>query len=115
MTEYLLIKTSGSVDNGDDHKRLANELYEEIMKHDFSKVLLDNSEIDFTTSITDTTQLIAYYSEAFPPDVRLLKIAMIANEKSKAVADFWELYANNRGFIYKAYYTMEDALEFLEK
>jgi hypothetical protein len=95
MKEYLLIKTSGRVDNIDDHKRLANELYEEIMKHDFSKVLLDHNEIDFTTSITDKTQLITYYSEAFPPDFRLLKIAVVANEKNKEIGDFWDVYANN--------------------
>ena len=114
-TDFLLIKTSGNVDNYDDDKHLANEVYEETMKHDFRKVLLDHRETDFTSSVTNQTQLIKYYSEELHFDIRLFRVAVVANEKSKETADFWEVYANNRGFNYKVFYAMEPAFEFLEK
>lgn len=112
-TNWLLIEGKGVVENLKDEMLFANQCYEEILKHNSKKVLLDQRGIEFKSSIVDQYGVVTSYKE-FPPEVRNIRIALIVKPKEKELHESWELFANNRGYPWKVFIEMEAAVEFLQ-
>jgi hypothetical protein len=108
----LLIKTSGTIDSWIDFTK---QLYKEIKKYDCEVIVIDHMELEFPSYMIDYCDLVHFYAENLPFDIRLLKLAVVVDPKYKAIADFWETYCHNRGFRYKAFASMEDACAWIDQ
>ena len=108
--DYLLIKTSGTIKSWIEFSK---QLYEEITKFDCKMIVIDHMELEFPTCLTDYCELVNFYAQNLPFDIRLWKLAVVSDPKYKAIADFWETYCHNRGYRYKAFICMEDAVAWI--
>ena len=93
------------------------QLAKEIIKNGIKKVIIDDLEIIYTpgvTSILRTAELVQFYYQQLPDVIKTFKIVSIANQDIKEFAEFWETYAQNRGFDLRVFYTFEDALKFIK-
>jgi hypothetical protein len=104
--DYLLIRTCGAIEGW---VPLTKRLHEEISKHDCKRIILDHTLLEFPTHLTHYVDLVQFYAENFPGDMRFWRLAVIVDPKYKAVADFWETYCNNRGYPYGAFSSLEAA------
>lgn len=110
---YLLIEGTGSIENADDEKTFSSSCYEEIQKHGSKRVLVDQRNISFKSSILDQCDVVSHYSTEFDVMIRATRIAVLVLPESEELHAFWEVYANNRGYPWKVYTEMEDAIGFL--
>ena len=113
VDDYLLIKITGRIETLDDMKSITRQMYDEIIKHERMKVIVDQTENTTTDSLANQIELVKFYSEEFPLEVKRLKAAVVTDSKNKRIAGFWETYASNRGFPFKVFYSMEDAREYM--
>ena len=111
---YLIIKGSGCIKNSYEEKEFAKNCYEVILKNNSKKVIIDQREIDFTSSIVDQTETVSFYNEEFESFIRFVRIAIVISPKDKELHEFWELYANNRGYPWRVFTKIEDAIEYIE-
>ena len=112
---YLLIKTSGKIVNIAEWKFLNRQYYDEIVKHNASKVLIDEMKLQNKTNLISACELVQFYSEELPIEARYLKVAVVVDGKYREGTLFWENYAHNRGYNYNAFFSMVEALKFMEK
>jgi len=111
--DYLLIKASGKVIDIEEWKLIGRRYYDEIAKHDTQKVIIDGLELQFPAHLLDMVHLVKFYKEELPSEIRRLKLAVVVDSKDKKIVDFWETYSHNRGYSYRAFYSMEDARKFM--
>ena len=112
--DYLLIRISGSVAGIDEMKSTTRQVFDEITKYDAKKILIDQMEYQPPESLLYQTELVDFYSEEFPVDARQLKVAIATERKNKKIAGFWETCANNRGYYFNVFYSIDDAREFMK-
>lgn len=110
---WLVLEAAGVMRNTSDEKSFANSCYAEIVKHNYKNILIDQRKISYGSDIIDQCNVVSHYSEEFPPEIRSLRIAIVINPRDRAVNEFWELYANNRGYPWKVFCDMDDATAFL--
>ena len=60
-------------------------------------------------------ELTKHYIDNFPPEIRLLKIAVVTSKEFKEVAETWESLCVSRGFRYNAFTSFEEAEDWLIK
>ena len=115
--DYLVIKASGEIVDIADWKMLNKLYYDEFVKHDAKKVVIDEMEMEMTfpLGLINLCELVDSYSEELPIEIRRVKLAVAVDSKHKSTADFWETYAHNRGYHYKVFYSMEDALKYMDE
>jgi hypothetical protein len=113
--DYLLIKVSGSIADMKEMMLLTKQIYDEITKYDSRKVVIDQTENQPPNSLVYQANLVDFYSEEFPVEVRHLKLAIVTDIKNKRIADFWETYAHNRGYRFRVFYSMDDARKFISE
>ena len=104
--DYLLIKTSGTINGWIEFTK---QLYEEITECNCNKTIIDHRELEFPDGLMHYVDLVGFYAENLPFDIRFLKVAVVINTKYEEVGHFWETYCHNRGFRYRAFTSMEDA------
>jgi hypothetical protein len=80
---FLMIKSNGIIKNGNDEKELSSKYYEEILKRNSKKVLIDQRNIDFRSSILDQTVAVTHYDQEFENKIRSIKIAIVIAKKDK--------------------------------
>lgn len=110
---YLLIESSGVVNNAGDEKLLTFQCYEEIAKTDIKRIVLDHRKVEFRASITDMFVVVSDYSTDFPTELRSRRIASVVAPEYKELCMFWETCALNRGYNFRLFTDFESALEFL--
>jgi hypothetical protein len=111
--DYLLIKVSGRVADVNDMKLLTRQIYDEIMRYDSKKIVIDQRESQPLDSLVSQVELVEFYSEEFPVEARYLELAIVTDSKNEKIASFWETYAHNRGYHFRVFYSMDDALKFI--
>jgi hypothetical protein len=77
------------------------------------KVIIDEQKTQFPRSLEYATELVKFFSETFPDEIRFWKIALVAASNFKAILDFWEFQANKMGYGYKVFSSIEEARKFL--
>jgi hypothetical protein len=111
--EYLFIESKGVVETKEDLFRHCDLVFTEINKYDVKKILIYEPETEFPLEIYPYFDLINHYINSFPPEIRLLKIAVVTAEKFKEVAETWESLCVSRGFRYYAFTSLKEAEEWL--
>ncbi|MEO8819740.1 MAG: hypothetical protein ABI267_10210 [Ginsengibacter sp.] len=106
---YLLIETKANVETKEDLIRQSELLYDEIAKHDFKKILVDETETTLPNELTSYFDLVKNYVQDFPPEIRELKIATVIDKKFKEVSASWETLCRSRGLNYSSFTSFDDA------
>jgi len=87
----------------------ADRAYQEILKFDKEKILIELIETTFPLSLFDYSDLVKHYMNNLPPELKLLKIAVVISEVYKNIAEFWETVCNNKGFEFNAFTSLHEA------
>lgn len=106
---YLLIETKANVETKEDLIRQSELLYDEISKHDFKKILVDETETTLPNDLIPYFDLVKNYVQDFPPEIRELKIATLIDKEYKEVSASWETLCRSRGLNYSSFTSFEEA------
>jgi hypothetical protein len=108
--EYLLIKVSGIITNEEEHRLLTKRFYLEIKGHNSNKTIIDVSETSFPHSFEFLNDIVEFYSEELPEEVKYWKIAVVDESSYRELGKYWEFMANRQGFMgYKVFSSMKEA------
>ncbi len=113
IDDHLYINASGLAANIEDLKLLMRQYYEEILKYGMNSVMIDKRDVQFPMSLEPAVALADYCSEAFPDEIKFWKIAAVVSSNIMGIASFWEFQANQKGYGYKVFSSVEEAREFL--
>ena len=72
-------------------KDFSVQLYEQAIKYDTQKVVIDEMQLQPTNSITDQVELIQYYTQNLPAEIRNYKVAVAVDPQYRDIAEFWNL------------------------
>ena len=111
--DYLLVTSKGTLRSQEDLFKEAQLVYEEVLKYDAKKILVNQLETTLPLSLFNYYNLVNHYISNFPPDIRSLKAASVIAPQYEAIANFWETVCNNRGYLYKAFTSLKDAQHWL--
>ncbi len=111
--DYLLIRSEANLKDEDDLIRHAILVFEEYKKYDNNKVILDGLATQFPSDLFPYYDLVQFYIEKFPPEVRTIKLACIISPEYNRIGKFWETVSNNRGFQYRAFTSLRSAEEWM--
>ena len=113
--EYLLIRASGVLENLEALKDFSVQLYEQAIKYDTQKVVIDEMQLQLTNSITDQVELIQYYTQNLPAEIRNYKVAVAVDPQYRDIAEFWNLYGTNRGYRWQGFTALEKAIDWIKR
>ena len=68
-------------------------------------------------NIGDVASLVKFYIDNLPIKLKSFQVAAVLHEAIKDMgpnARFWETYARNRGYDFKIFYSMENALKYMQ-
>ena len=75
---YLLVDASGSIADIEEYKLLVKRYYDEIMKYDIKKIILDESKMQYPKSLVLQRDIVEYYTGGLPEELRFWKLACVA-------------------------------------
>jgi hypothetical protein len=111
--EYLLIRSVGKLTTESDLFEHATLIYTEFAKYDNKKMLLDALATEFPMDLYPYYNLVQFYIEKLPAEIKELKLAAVISAEYTAIGEFWQTVANNRGFQYMAFTEVRHAEEWL--
>ncbi len=112
--DYLLIETQGDIVDSEEHKLLTKQFYNEIVKYGFEKIIIDVSKINFPSSLEFHDDIVRFYSEALPSEIKSWRIAIVDESPYREIGNYWEFRANQRGYeSYKVFSSIAEAVIFI--
>ena len=111
--EHLLIETKAILETNESLLTQSQMLYDEIAKHSFNKILIDERETVLPNDLVPYFDLVKNYIDEFPPEIRQLKIATVVAEEYKEFADTWETLCMSRGLSFNAFTSYDEAEQWL--
>jgi hypothetical protein len=114
LKEYLFIRSIGIINNLDEWLENDKRIFDLIVKHKVKKLVLDSQEVTYPESVISTYQMVDSYFANYPIEARTWFIAVIIKNKYKKLGEFWETACKNRGFMYRVFYNLEDATEWVK-
>jgi len=101
--EYLYIECKGEVVSAEELIAQSELIYQLFLKHNPSKILLYEMEMDFPSGLSAYLNLVNHYADNFGPEVKSIRVAVVIKDKYREIADFWETVCLNRGFQYQTF------------
>ena len=92
--ELLLVKTSGYDENLEEVQQYGMALIQACQQQGVTRVLCDESELEYRLGTLDIYESAAFMSQAAP---EVARAAIVCNPRFTADAQFWETVAVNRG------------------
>jgi len=111
--DHLLIETVATLDTKEKLLAQSQRLYEEIAKHGFKKIIIDERETTLPVDLVPYFDLVKNYINEFPPEIRELKIATVVAEEYKEYAATWETLCMSRGLNFNGFTSYDKALQWL--
>lgn len=111
--DYLLIETKANIESKEELMKQSQLIYEEIIRHPFKKILIDERETHLPDNLYAFFDLVKGYVEAFPSTIHELKIAIVVAKEYKEMADTWETLCVSRKLNYFGFTSLEDAEKWL--
>lgn len=112
-TEYLLIRSTGNLEDESDLFMHAGLVYDEFKKYNNKRIILDALATEFPSDLFAYYDLVQFYIEKLPPEIRQLKLACVISPEYSNVGKFWQTVSNNRGFKYRAFTSVREAEEWV--
>ena len=113
--DYLLIETKANIESKEQLLKQSQLIYEEIIKHDFKKILVDERETQLPINLYAFFDLVKEYVENFPPEIHDLKIATVVAKEYWEMIASWETLCVSRKLNYFGFTSLEDAEKWLLK
>ena len=107
---YLFIETSGSIESIQDLLTHSKELFKEIRKNDFSKILIFEPDIILPFDIVPYFTLVKDYVDSYPAEIFNLKIALVVSEAHKGIGATWETLCQSRGLQFFYFTSLSDGI-----
>ena len=111
----LRCRAWGSDDNLEEVKRYGMAIIAACLEGDCDKALLDERELKYDLSITDTFKLAEYYSNQMQKLLpKVIKTAIVCDQEFMSEATFWENSSVNRGLYVKVFTSIDSAMQWLD-
>lgn len=110
---YLLVESKGEMFTKGDLIKQSQLIHQEIVKHKAKKILVNEPDTKFPLDLFPYYELVQFYLDHFPGDIRLNKIAIVISEEYEKMARFWETVCINRGLQYFAFTSFQKAHDWL--
>lgn len=110
---YLLIESKGIVENAEELIAHSRQVYEEIGKYSFDKILVYEPELHLPLDLVSHFNLVKNYTNEFPAEIQKFKIVVVVADSYKEVAASWESICQSRGLRYSAFTSLQDAFNCL--
>lgn len=107
--DYVLLEATGTVHDVSEYKLLMVKFFEEIAKHDMSKVLVDMRAVQFPISLEQASESVSYIFESLPEVIKKWKITGVVSSDIKPIADYWEFLSKQNGLNYNVFDSIEIA------
>ncbi len=107
--DYVLIEATATILNVTEYKLLMSKFFEEIVKYDMTKVLVDMRKVQFPVSLEQASESVSFIFETLPEVIKKWKIAGVVTPSIKPIADFWEFKAKQNGLNYNVFSSIEKA------
>ena len=105
----------GSDDDLEDVKRYGLAIITACSEGDCDKALLDERELKYDLSISDTFKLAEYYSNQMQKLLpKVIKTAIVCDREFMKEAGFWENTSANRGLNVKVFTSTDSAAQWLD-
>lgn len=104
--DILKVASEGVCDNFTELKEYLKALHDATMSAGLTKILVDETELEYSLSTTQSYESGSYVAETVPCTV---KIAVVCRQEGWEEAKFWETVAVNRGAGVKIFLDLEDA------
>ncbi len=111
--DHLLIVTIATLDTKEKLLVQSQRLYEEITKHGFKKIIIDERETILPNDLVPYFDLVKNYIDEFPPEIRELKIATVVAEEYREFAATWETLCMSRGLNFNGFTSYDEAERWL--
>jgi len=111
--DYFLIESKGVLKSKEDLCEHAEIIYKEISDHGAKKILIYEPETQFPLGLFTYFDVVHFYLDSLPFEIRFLKIAIVIAKEYKEIADFWETVCVNRGLKYYAFTSFQEAHNWL--
>ena len=108
--DILLVKTTGSDENLEEVQKYGLAIVKKSLENDITRVLVDETELEYKLSTIDTYALAEFLSIQLP---RLGKAALVCEEKFLKDAQFFETVVSNRGLQIRAFTSFGKARDWL--
>lgn len=108
--DLLFVKTSGFDENLQEVEGYGLAILEACKEGNYARVLCDETELEYRLGTLDTYQSAVFLASQAP---RLIKAAIVCNEKFVKDAHFWETVAVNRGLTVRVFKDVETARDWL--
>lgn len=109
--DLLTVKTAGFDESLEEVEQYGLAILEACKQGNYSRVLCDETELEYRLSTLDTYQSAVFLASQAP---RLIKAAIVYNEKFVQDARFWETVATNRGLTVRVFKDAESARDWLD-
>ena len=107
--DYLVVGASGSIADIEEYKLVEKRYYEEIMKYDIKKIIIDKTKMLYPKSLVLQSEIVDHYSVGSPETFRLWKLACVVYRNFMDIAKFWEFKATQSGYNHKTFDSIEEA------
>lgn len=108
----LTVKTSGFDESLQEVEQYGLAIIEACNDGNFSRVLCDETDLEYRLGTFDTFQSAAFLADQAP---RIGKAAIVCNEAFFRDAHFWETVAVNRGLSVRVFKNADDARHWLDE
>lgn len=105
----------GEDDDLEDVKRYGMAIIAACLDGDCDRALLDERELKYNLSIADTFKLAEYYANQMQKLLpKVIKTAIVCDQKFMKEAAFWENTSANRGLNVKVFTSIDSAMQWLD-
>jgi hypothetical protein len=115
LDKYLLIISSGTVITVEDFMDLDVRTSALISESKHNRVIVDERNVQHENSTLTILKLVEHMIEQLPRELRQLKLALVVDQRSKELARFWENCCYNRGYNWKAFTEMDQAVAYINQ
>jgi len=107
--DYLIVEASGSIADIKEYKLVAKRYYEEIMKYDIKRIIIDETKMKYPIRLVLQSDIVEHYSVRSPEEFRFWKLACVVDINFIEIAKFREFKATQSGYNHKAFESIEEA------
>lgn len=114
MGTHLLIVSSGTVETFEDYLELDSKAAEQFAHSKHRRVIVDERNVKHIDNNVMILGLVERMINELPRELRGVKLALVVGPQSQNLARFWETCCFNRGFNWKSFTDMDEAVAFVE-
>lgn len=112
---YVLIESTGTIENAEELLLQADLIYEEIERYEFLNVLVYEPELKLPDDLTPYFDLVKKYAQSDKKVIREIKMAVVVADRYKEVGASWETISQSLGLKFYMFTSMKEAEECLKR